>query len=226
MFNLKSRTVTVPVFVQPNSSQRCLLGMNAIPLLGLQVTHCDDGRPLLTHVDDNITCTPLKAILCLVSAVALPSRKGCVVRAKISSPELHSSEGGLLFEPNYEFADTAGITLVECLVSVQEDEVLIPIENQEGMTTYLEANVELGSVRALDDVQPVVAPREESSIMSAVAPTPQHLDQLLNALIVPSRRLSTEETRQLKALITECSDVFALNDSELAWMYRSRHPQH
>ena len=218
MFKLKSRTVTVPVFVQPNSSQRCLLGMNAIPLLGLQVTHCDDGRPLLTHVDDSTTCTPLKATVCLVSAVALPSRKGCVVRAKISSPELHSSEGGLLFEPNYEFADTAGITLLECLVSVQEDEVLIPIENQEGMTTYLEVNVELGSVRALDDVQPVVAPREESSTMSAVkavTPTPQRLDQLLNALIVPSRRLSTEETQQLKAVITEFSDVFALNDSEL-----------
>ena len=35
--SLGSKYVIVPMFVQPNSEQACLLGMNVIPLLGIQV---------------------------------------------------------------------------------------------------------------------------------------------------------------------------------------------
>jgi len=41
------KTVTVPVFVQPCSTQECLLGMNAVPLLGLAFLD-NKGEPLHT----------------------------------------------------------------------------------------------------------------------------------------------------------------------------------
>ena len=35
-FTLGNKSVSVPVFVQPASEQACLLGINAIPLLGIR----------------------------------------------------------------------------------------------------------------------------------------------------------------------------------------------
>ena len=37
--------VTVPVFIQRDSAQDCLLGMNTLPQLGVKV-HCANGEPL------------------------------------------------------------------------------------------------------------------------------------------------------------------------------------
>ena len=45
LFQLRDKSVIVPVFVQPASTQPCLLGRNAIPLLGIQVSRAD-GDPL------------------------------------------------------------------------------------------------------------------------------------------------------------------------------------
>ncbi len=43
-FTLGDRSVSVPVFVQPDSEQTCLLGINAIPALGIDVTW-NKGNP-------------------------------------------------------------------------------------------------------------------------------------------------------------------------------------
>ena len=49
---LKSKSVAVTVFVQPDSEQECLLGMNVIPLLGIEVRH-SDGTLLLPVEDES-----------------------------------------------------------------------------------------------------------------------------------------------------------------------------
>ena len=45
-FTVDGESVTVLVFVQPDSEQPCLLGMNAIPSLGITVLRCN-GEPIL-----------------------------------------------------------------------------------------------------------------------------------------------------------------------------------
>ena len=40
-FELDGECVHAPVFVQPGSSQACLLGMNVIPSLGIEVTRAN-----------------------------------------------------------------------------------------------------------------------------------------------------------------------------------------
>ena len=47
------RSVRVPVFVQPDSDQACLLGINAIPLLGINVLQ-DSGKPIVSHAPTGI----------------------------------------------------------------------------------------------------------------------------------------------------------------------------
>jgi hypothetical protein len=56
LITVKGRSVSVPAFVQPDSEQACLLGMNALPLLGIQVLH-HDGEPILA-LDHNAGESP------------------------------------------------------------------------------------------------------------------------------------------------------------------------
>ena len=44
-FTLDGRSTTVPVFVQPDSKQECLLGSNVLPSIGITVM-CASGNPL------------------------------------------------------------------------------------------------------------------------------------------------------------------------------------
>ena len=46
-FAADGKVVKVPVLIQPDSEQSCLLGMNAIPELGIQLL-CPDGKPVCT----------------------------------------------------------------------------------------------------------------------------------------------------------------------------------
>ena len=45
MFSLYNKSVSVPVIVQPDTDQDCLLGINAIPLLGISILH-GGGKPV------------------------------------------------------------------------------------------------------------------------------------------------------------------------------------
>ena len=87
-------SVTVPVFVQPDSKQNCLLGINAIPLLGIQGSK-PNGNSLLTPVPSE----PDVSEISLVKAAAIPAQNGCIVRAKVSPPLPNSKP--LLFEPDH-----------------------------------------------------------------------------------------------------------------------------
>lgn len=75
--SLDGECVHAPVFVQPNSSQPCLLGMNVIPGLGIKVMRASgEGLCGLPNCESEATSVSL------VASVAIPSRRGYCIEAK------------------------------------------------------------------------------------------------------------------------------------------------
>jgi hypothetical protein len=66
-----------------------------------------------------------------------------------------------------------------------------------------------------------MATDENDSVGSCNAPvkavfnTPERIDQIVDALSLPVIKLSNDQASQLKALVTDFPDIFALNDAEL-----------
>ena len=73
------RTVTVPVFVQPHSEQKCLLGMNACPALGVSFT---DGKrvPLRKHSPQG---DEVAGKVYLVRTCSIPRMAGKFIEARV-----------------------------------------------------------------------------------------------------------------------------------------------
>ncbi len=83
-----TQSVTVPVFIQPDSEQPCLLGMNSLLPLGVQV----DGKPLLKLRQSKAEEKMLKVNL--VSALTLPCQKGRIVEAKLIDCDVKHNYAG------------------------------------------------------------------------------------------------------------------------------------
>jgi hypothetical protein len=64
------KSVSAPVFVEPDSDQLCLLGMNVAPLLGLKFTR-SNGQPLRLQSDSDQSV----ALVRLVETSTVPARK-------------------------------------------------------------------------------------------------------------------------------------------------------
>ena len=81
-FKVNNKSVSVPVLVQPNSEQACLLGWNAIPLFGIKLVY-SNGKLISPQVCAGINpcssdCESEEeaASVNLVRSVAIPSQKG------------------------------------------------------------------------------------------------------------------------------------------------------
>ena len=72
VLSLGDRSVQVPVFVQPDSEQACLLGINAIPHLGINVSH-SDGKPVVTQESISSLTEGGVNEVCLEKGVKLPA---------------------------------------------------------------------------------------------------------------------------------------------------------
>ena len=90
------KSVVVPVFVQPDSEQPCLLGMNAAPALGLKFLR-SNGQPLQTQ-PEKLNSTTTAAAVYLIQSSTVPGRKGRFLEAHVGSDFKEGDE--LLFEPN------------------------------------------------------------------------------------------------------------------------------
>ena len=77
VFRLDSKSVSVSVFVQPDSTQSCLLGINAMPAFGIHMLH-ENGEAVLSTVPNSSTQREV-ATVSLVESVVIPSIKGRVV---------------------------------------------------------------------------------------------------------------------------------------------------
>ena len=232
VFSVDSKSVTVPVFVQPDSEQACLLGVNAIPLLGIRVIRCN-GESILSRGTPELDVPPPKpdaVMVCLVKSISLPAQKCRVVRAKVSCPP-ENLKTNMLFEPNHSTLVPLGASTEDSLVPTCENgEVLVPVQNFQGIPVHLEAGAQLGTVRPADPVElsgtgmegsVEALPSPENLSMSVTSHvkvlehSPERFKRLLEQLNLPLESLSLAEANLLKPLIEEFSDIFALDDTEL-----------
>ena len=217
--SLGSNLVTVPVFVQPDSEQACLLGMNALPLLGIEVRQSNGTLILPSELKPgNSSRTTISKISLLTSAV-VPSHKGCVLHAEICNPDMALSDGDFLFEPNQKVPGSRGLSALECLVTVEHGKVSVPVDNFQEFTAHLDAGEEIGVLRPCDSSlissHSTSPPPSTAAVVKTMDPPPEQMSRPLKELRLPFDKLSAEEGEQLQAAIYEFSDVFAVDDTEL-----------
>ena len=140
--------VSVPVllFIQPNSSQPCLIGMNAAPALGLTFRDAK-GRPLRKAG----TVVPGNSRVSLIQSKAVPARATSFVEAVVEKELLEGAQ--LLFEPDPNSLEVYGLSAPESLVQVRGDgKVYIPMVNYQQRVVHLEEGTMLGQVEVVSEV--------------------------------------------------------------------------
>lgn len=68
----------------------------------------------------------------------------------MSVPGVLSNEKTLIFEQCHEVLDPLGLSTMESLVSVEDCEIVLPMENHQGNTVHVGAGVQLGTVQCSD----------------------------------------------------------------------------
>ena len=138
----------------------------------------------------------------------------------MSAPGALSGKETLLFEPCREVLDSLGLNVTESLVSIEDGEIVLPVENHQGSTVHVDIGAQLGTVRCNDLVtseadevskEPVGC---NAPVLADTTPS-DRVEELCQLLCLPIVKLSPEENAQLKDLIVEFHDVFALSDAEL-----------
>ncbi len=223
-FTLGDRSVSVPVLCsQIDSEQTCLLGINAIPALGIDVTW-NKGNPC----DPSSSDAQRMANVSLVKSVTVPCNKGKVTLAKLSCMNLG---GNLLFPPNHESLESCEVTIQESVLTANEQgEVLLAIENNQGIAAHSEMSRHLGTVKTIkviemnSDSYLLDVDRSLSATVSAVENSTSRTEQLFAQLNLPVNSLKQEEVEKLRTLLVDFSDVFAFSDAELGCTDVLQHP--
>ena len=206
-------TVTVPMFVQPNSAQACLLGTNATVPLKFRFLD-GSGKPLRTTHDPGPE--PRPATVSLIQAVTIPSRKCCFLRAKVSGERSLGEE--LLFQPKGSLINSVGGSTMDSLVTLLEgDTLLVPFQNFEKHSVDLPAGVELGVVEPFDEN---VSIPQDGTCARVLVDGPGCYDKtrsgrLVELLDLSKSDCSLEELSQLKAMLCQQTDIFEMDRSEL-----------
>ena len=202
------RSVSVPVFVQPQSGQKCLLGMNVCPALGLSFTD-GDGKPLREQG------TTRSGKVCLVQSCSIPCRSGKLVKARVEPACEHLE---VLFEPGPRLSQV-GLGAPESLLTLEDDgTVMVPVQNFSDSEMVLRQGDELGSAVELSEelTCPSVGDLERCFAATVSASLPESRQSLLEPLLhVGCDSLQSDEQAEVKELLLQAHDVFALDDSEL-----------
>lgn len=96
------KSTTVPVFVQPDSEQECLLGSNVLPVLGISVVRAN-GQKLAASIENKSE----PAHINLVQSVTIPGQKGRFVKGQTEGDP--SKLEHLLFEPKHDSLEPLGL---------------------------------------------------------------------------------------------------------------------
>ena len=209
-FKAAGKTVTIPVFIQPNSKQSCLLGTNAAEPLGLLFLD-SMGKPLRTTPSEP---KPETTCVALIQATTIPSQQGRFLKAKLSQD--YSPGKQFLFEPEIEGLENLGLSGVESLVTVRDEgTVFIPVQNLQGQKICLPSGTTLGKVETFDGSKPIPCLDEQhcGSVVADIAK--QQSTSLIDTLDFSQCDCSPPELQQLKALLADNADVFALDPSQL-----------
>lgn len=245
-------SVSVPVFVQPQSEQQCLLGMNVLPALGLAITRAN-GMPLI--VKNQVSDHSISSVR-LVQTESIPSLKGRFLEVEVNQDKsnFHVHSGScVLFEPQAGLFEPLGLHSHESLLTVQENGcVLVSVQNPGGATVRLDKGLNIGVVSCVleccdvlnynesvegvnckynegveeNSVSRSKSENEESDgsevtgmfvcgCVKTIEQTPERTAKLFEYLELPQEKLTEEQYQQLRDLLEEYSDVFALSDSEL-----------
>ena len=212
-----SRSTEVPVFIQPDSEQECLLGSDVLPSLGITVVRAN-GKPLAASTERESKPAQVN----LVQTTTIPGMRGCYVKAQVNRDQFKGSE--LLFEPEPKTFEPLGLSVTESLVSVDpHGRLLVPVHNYQGVCVKLGEGTPLGAVRCSEipnevEADTLLANEESESTcahVSVVSDDPERFHRLLKILSLPESTLSAKEVFELESLLKESTDVFALDDSEL-----------
>ena len=141
--SVDGKVTSVPVFIQPDSEQDCLLGSNVLPALGISVVRAN-GHLLIASskvLGQNETVG-----VNLVQATTLPGLNGCFAKVKIDMTGLE--DACLLFEPDHKALGDSGVSAFESLISVDSNGyAVVPIHNYQGNCVTLNEGSPLGLVR-------------------------------------------------------------------------------
>ena len=132
--------VSVPVllFIQPDSSQPCLLGMNATPALGLKFLSAR-GQPLRKAGSG----VPGNPCISLIQGKAVPATATSFVEVVVENKLLEGTQ--VVFEPDPDSLERYGLGAPESLVRVRSDgKVYIPIVNYQQKVVHLDEGMRLG----------------------------------------------------------------------------------
>ena len=205
----------VPPTVVPKQNSNPSGDMNLERTLNLTLGDTDDN--LNTHCKDKIEVK-------LLTATRLPGRQAKVLRAQVSNT---LGVKDVVFEP-YEFlSDDQKLVMTEALIEPnKEGYVKLLIENHESHPVFLEAGTMLGQLQAVqiinnDKVPEVLHLRvEDPNLVEETMPEPpstptERSQQLLDRINVAWNAISAEEGYELKSLIDEYNDVFAIDPMEV-----------
>lgn len=127
-----------------SSEQKCLLGMNAIPSLGISVLKAN-GDPLILASEPSSKVVNV----CLVQSTTIPCQKGRFVKAHV---DCNISKGNqLLFEPRHSTLEGLGLNTQESLLTIHSDGMaLIAIETFQGIPVILEKGAQLETAKCYE----------------------------------------------------------------------------
>ena len=118
-------------FVQPDSTQDCLIGMNAAPALGLSFL-IGIGTRLRTTTSDNCNSVTVN----LVHTKAIPARSHSFVEAEVSAEFVDGA--CVVLEPDLHCLQSYGVGAVESFVCVNDQrEVLLLVVNYHQSDAHL-----------------------------------------------------------------------------------------
>ena len=162
----------------------------------------------------------------LVETVVVPGQKAKFVKARLDVPLIKGEE--LMFEPDEEVLSRCGLTAPESLLTLtSDDSLLVPVENHGPIPVRLDVDVVVGQVARPDhtleplssakpseEVQPAQSLQVEADVSLSVDSRKQRLMEMLgmkNNLV----DVSEEQNSQLRQLLEDNHDVFALENGEL-----------
>ena len=130
----------------------------------------------------------------------------------------------LLFEPNQTILGSRKLSSPDAIMTMQPDgSILVPVENREPLCTWIDKGTSLGWVTQPGEI---LRSDADSSTEEVAMGTVLHVEadtahrdergeRLLTALGLEQGDLTEQQFHELKSVIKQNADVFALEDSEL-----------
>ena len=224
---------TAVVLVQNQAPEDLLLGTDLQPYLGFQLLQKGTGEPAMELLPDpeGDTLTrgnsrpdkqdnqdPSPPVVHLLQAVRLPARHARIVRVRVDPPSCADVH---LFVPPQDSLPELGWEAEEGLVELKPDHTTtLVLRNPSSVTMHLCGGEVLGELQPAQELPPTGDPTESASVMVRQVLVQGgegkgRKKELLQVLKVDESRLTNVELTQLRRLVEEYNDIFAMDDSEL-----------